>query len=70
MNKPTVVALGLLAALIAGTFASTQQAAAQYGVPGSPVAGATPEQLKECQSFNIPAAECTENALLAVIVAI
>lgn len=65
MNKPTVVALGLFAALIFATGATYQQAAAQYGVAGSPVKGATPEQLKECESFNIPKAECTENALLA-----
>ena len=65
MNKPTIVALGLMAALLSGIGASYQQAAAQYGVPGSPVAGANAEQLKECEQFGIPKAECTENAILA-----
>lgn len=66
MNKPIVVALSVLAVFFSATAVSTLPAAhAQYGVGGSPVAGATPAQLQECQTLNIVKSECTENAILA-----
>jgi hypothetical protein len=66
MNKPIVVALSVLAVFFSATAVSALPVAhAQYGVGGSPVAGATPAQLQECQTLGIAKSECTENAILA-----
>jgi hypothetical protein len=65
MNKPIIVALAVLAVFFSATAVSHQAAFAQYGVSGSAVKGATPEQQKECDQYGIAKAECTENALLA-----
>ncbi len=68
MNKPIIVAMAVLAVFFSATAVSVPvlpAAHAQYGVEGSPVAGATQEQLEECEQYGIARAECTENALLA-----
>ncbi|AIC14649.1 hypothetical protein [Nitrososphaera viennensis] len=66
MNKPIVVALSVLAVFFSATAVSVMPVAhAQYGVGGSPVAGATQEQLQECETLGINRSECTENAILA-----
>lgn len=67
MNKPIIVALAILA-VFSATAVSVPvlpAAHAQYGVGGSPVAGATEEQLAECEQYGINKSECTENAILA-----
>lgn len=68
MNKPIIVAMAILAVFFSATAVSVPvlpAAHGQYGVEGSPVAGATQEQLEECDQYGIPRAECTENAILA-----
>lgn len=65
MNKPIVVALSVLAVFFSATAAAVMPAYAQYGVEGSPVAGASPAQLEECEDLGIAKSECTENAILA-----
>ncbi len=68
MNKPIIVAMAVLAVFFSATAVSVPvlpAAYAQYGVEGSPVAGATEEQIAECDQYGIPRAECTENAILA-----
>lgn len=65
MNKPIVVALSVLAVFFSATAAAVMPAYAQYGVGGSPVAGATEAQLEECEQLGIARSECTENAILA-----
>ena len=68
MNKPIIVAMAVLAVFFSATAVSVPvlpAAHAQYGVSGSPVAGATPEQQAECKQYGIAMSECTENALLA-----
>jgi hypothetical protein len=65
MNKPIIVAMAMVAVFFSATAVSMPAAHAQYGVEGSPVAGATEEQLAECEQYGIARAECTENALLA-----
>ncbi|MEM2141135.1 MAG: hypothetical protein QXJ74_06645 [Nitrososphaera sp.] len=66
MNKPIIVAMAVLAVFFSATAVSVMPAAyAQYGVEGSPVAGATEEQLAECEQYGIAKSECTENAILA-----
>jgi hypothetical protein len=65
MNKPIVVALSVLAVFFSATAAAVMPAYAQYGVEGSPVAGASPAQLEECEDLGIARSECNENAILA-----
>ncbi|HEX9677685.1 hypothetical protein [Nitrososphaera sp.] len=68
MNKPIIMAMAVLAVFFSATAVSVPvlpAAHAQYGVGGSPVAGASPEQLLECEQYDIPKANCTENAILA-----
>lgn len=68
MNKPIIVAMAVLAVFFSATAVSVPvlpAAHAQYGVEGSPVAGATPAQQQECEQYGIPKSECTENAILA-----
>lgn len=65
MNKPITVALAAVAVLTTVYLATPQSAMAQYGVEGSPVAGATPAQLEECERLGIDRSICTENNILA-----
>jgi hypothetical protein len=65
MNKPAIVALAVLGVFFSATAGSVQIANAQYGVEGSPVAGATEEQLAECEQLGIEKAQCTEHNILA-----
>ncbi|AIF85007.1 hypothetical protein NTE_02972 [Candidatus Nitrososphaera evergladensis SR1] len=57
-----LAAAGVALALAAGT---VQQSHAQYGVSGNPTAGATPDQLAECEKYNIDRIECNEQTILA-----
>jgi hypothetical protein len=65
MNKPITVALAAVAVLTTIYIAAPLPALAQYGVGGSPVAGATPAQLEECARLGIEKSICTENNILA-----
>jgi hypothetical protein len=65
MNKPITVALAAVAVLTTVILATPDSAMAQYGVGGSPVTGATPEQLAECERLGIERSICTENNILA-----
>lgn len=65
MNKSITVAIAAVAVLTTIYVAAPLQASAQYGVGGSPVAGATPEQLEECARLGIDKSICTENNILA-----
>lgn len=56
-----LAAAGLFLAIAGGA----QQSYAQYGVSGNPTAGATEEQLAECDDYGIPREECNEHTLLA-----
>jgi hypothetical protein len=62
MNKPTLVALGITAALFTAVGAgSTQQAFAQYFGGGGEAL--TQEQLDKCEQYGIN--PCTQNGILA-----
>ena len=62
MNKPTIVALGLVATLFAAVgIASTPQAFAQYF--GGDSAALTEDQLAFCEQYGIT--PCTQNNILA-----
>lgn len=60
--------IALLAAagiFLAAIGSAPQQAHAQYGVPGNPTGGVTPDQLAECEGYDIQRSECNEHTLLA-----
>lgn len=65
MNKSITVAIAAVAVLTTIYVAAPLQASAQYGVEGSPVAGATQAQLEECARLGIDKSICTENNILA-----
>jgi hypothetical protein len=65
MNKPITVALAAVAVLTTVYLATPEVAIGQYGVEGNPTAGATAEQLAECERLGIERSICTENAILA-----
>jgi hypothetical protein len=65
MNKPITVAIAAVAVLTTIYVAAPLPALAQYGVQGSPVAGATPAMLEECARLGIDKSICTENNILA-----
>jgi hypothetical protein len=64
-GKRKQIALLAAVGIFLAVAGSAQQAYAQYGVPGNPTAGATPEQLAECEEYGIARSECTEHTLLA-----
>ena len=61
MNKPTLMALGIMAALFASAVASTPQASAQYFGGGSEPL--TKEQQDFCAKYAVD--PCTQNNILA-----
>ena len=61
MNKPTIVAIGIMATLFTAGIGSTPQAFAQYF--GGDSAALTQEQLDKCEQYGI--SPCTQNGILA-----
>ena|SRR5688572_12631922 len=62
MNKPTLMAIGMMAALFTAVgMGSTPQAFAQYF--GGDSAPLTQEQLDKCEQYDI--SPCTQNGILA-----
>lgn len=64
-RKRQQVALLAAAGLFLAIAGSAQQAHAQYGVGGNPTGAPSEEQLQKCDEYEIPRAQCNENAILA-----
>lgn len=63
MNKPTIVAVGMMATLFAAVgIGSTPQAFAQYFGGGGT---ASPEQIEECKTLGIEENQCSDTTILA-----
>lgn len=67
MNKPAIVAFAVLAVFFSATAAAIAPvpAYAQYGIEGNPMAGASEEQLAECEQYGIERSQCNEHNILA-----
>ncbi len=59
------IALLAAAGLLLAIAGPAQQAHAQYGVGGNPTTAPSEEQLQRCDEYEIPRAQCNENAILA-----
>lgn len=66
MNKPIIVAIAIMAVFFSATAVSVQVAHAQGGYGGAGGSDIVTEQtLEKCEQYEIPRAQCTENAILA-----
>jgi hypothetical protein len=64
-RKRQQIALLAAAGLLLAVAGPVQQVHAQYGVGGSVTGAPSEEQLQKCDTYEIPRAQCNENAILA-----
>ncbi len=65
-GKRKQIALLAAAGIFLAIIGSAQQAHAQYGVGGNPTGAPSEQQLQKCDEYEIPRAQCTEHAILAI----